>query len=73
MKGRGIQVWTIGFGMSTDPIDPARQALVACVVRGRCFFPYDGDGLRAVLATIGEPLSETIIKPRIVRSPTVPE
>ncbi|HRD78471.1 MAG TPA: pilus assembly protein [Hyphomicrobiaceae bacterium] len=67
MKGRGIQVWTIGFGMSTNPSDPARQTLVECADPGRYFFPYNGDELRAVFATIGQSLTDTVTKPRIVR------
>ena len=56
MRDAGIQVWTIGFGMSTNPNDTARQTLVQCAGEGRYFFPYNGDELRAAFQNIGSQL-----------------
>ncbi|MFM9941877.1 MAG: vWA domain-containing protein [Hyphomicrobiaceae bacterium] len=66
MKEQGIQVWTIGFGMSTNVNDPARQTLVQCADTGRYFFPYNGTELRAAFSAIGRSLSEAINEPRLV-------
>lgn len=56
MRAAGIQVWTIGFGMSTNVNDPARQTLVQCAGEGRYFFPYNGDELRVAFQNIGAQL-----------------
>lgn len=66
MRAKGIQVWTIGFGMSTNVNDPARKTLVQCADNGRYFFPYNGEELRSVFSAIGQALSEAVTKPRIV-------
>ncbi len=66
MKAQGIQVWTIGFGMSQNVNDPARQTLVQCADAGRYFFPYNGDELREAFQAIGKALSDATTKARLV-------
>jgi hypothetical protein len=56
MKDQGIIVYTIGFDMSTDNNDPARQTLIACASPGKYYFPYDGDALREAFEEIGDSL-----------------
>jgi hypothetical protein len=56
MKDDGITVYTIGFDMSTDENDPARQTLVECASPGKYYFPYDGEQLRQAFQEIGNAL-----------------
>lgn len=56
MKAKGIRVYTIGFDMSTNVNDPARQTLVACASPSSYYFPYDGDALREAFNEIGNSL-----------------
>jgi hypothetical protein len=56
MKDDGITVYTIGFDMSTNVNDPARQTLVECASPGQYYFPYDGDQLREAFQQIGNSL-----------------
>ena len=56
MKEDGIIVYTIGFDMSTNESDPARQTLVSCASPGKYYFPYDGDELREAFEEIGNSL-----------------
>ena len=56
MKDDGITVYTIGFDMSTNENDPARQTLVECASPGKYYFPYDGEQLRQAFQEIGNSL-----------------
>jgi hypothetical protein len=56
MKAKGITVYTIGFDMSTDPQNLARQTLVSCASPGKYYFPYDGEALREAFTEIGNSL-----------------
>ncbi len=56
MKDQGIIVYTIGFDMSTDNNDPARQTLISCASPGKYYFPYNGDALREAFEEIGDSL-----------------
>jgi Flp pilus assembly protein TadG len=56
MKAKGIIVYTIGFDMSTDVNDPARQTLIACASPNKYYFPYDGEALREAFNEIGNSL-----------------
>ncbi len=56
MKAKGIIVYTIGFDMSTNESDPARQTLIACASPNKYYFPYDGDALREAFEEIGDSL-----------------
>jgi Flp pilus assembly protein TadG len=61
-----ITVYTIGFGMSTDVNDPARQTLVSCASPDKYYFPYDGDQLRAAFSEIGAALVAGGAGPRLL-------
>jgi hypothetical protein len=56
MKAKGITVYTIGFDISTDPNNLARQTLINCASPGRHYFPYDGNALRQAFNEIGSSL-----------------
>ena len=56
MKAKGIIVYTIGFDMSTNVNDPARQTLQQCASPNKYYFPYDGDALREAFEEIGNSL-----------------
>jgi Flp pilus assembly protein TadG len=56
MKAKGITVYTIGFDMSTNETDPARQTLIACASPEKYYFPYDGDALKTAFNEIGRSL-----------------
>ncbi len=56
MKAKGITVYTIGFDMSTNVNDPARQTLVACASPEKYYFPYDGNALKQAFNEIGNSL-----------------
>ena len=56
MKAKGIIVYTIGFDMSTDNNDPARQTLMQCASPNKYYFPYDGEALREAFEEIGNSL-----------------
>ncbi len=56
MKAKGIIVYTIGFDMSTDNNDPARQTLISCASPGKYYFPYNGEALREAFEEIGDSL-----------------
>jgi hypothetical protein len=56
MKAKGITVYTIGFDMSTNVNDPARQTLVQCASPGKWYFPYDGNALKQAFNEIGNSL-----------------
>lgn len=70
MKAQGITVYTIGFGMSTDTTDPARQTLVSCASPNKYYFPYNGDELRAAFSDIGAALVSGGAGPRLVPGST---
>ncbi|MDX2308491.1 MAG: pilus assembly protein TadG-related protein [Hyphomicrobium sp.] len=59
MKAAGIIVYTIGFDMSTNTADPARQTLQQCASPDKYYFPYDGTQLRAAFQQIGSQLVAT--------------
>jgi hypothetical protein len=56
MKAKGITVYTIGFDISSDPNNLARQTLISCASPGRHYFPYDGQALRQAFNEIGSSL-----------------
>lgn len=56
MKAKGIIVYTIGFDMSTNVNDPARQTLQQCASPNKYYFPYDGEALREAFEEIGNSL-----------------
>lgn len=56
MKANNITVFTIGFDMSTDQNDPARQTLMQCASPGKYYFPYTGEALREAFQEIGNSL-----------------
>jgi Flp pilus assembly protein TadG len=56
MKAKGIIVYTIGFDMSTNVNDPARQTLMQCASPNKYYFPYDGEALREAFEEIGNSL-----------------
>ncbi len=56
MKDKGIIVYTIGFDMSTNPNDPARQMLQQCASPDKYYFPYNGTQLRQAFQEIGNSL-----------------
>lgn len=62
MKAKGIIVYTIGFDMSTNDNDPARQTLISCASPGKYYFPYDGDALREAFEEIGDSLVTIVTK-----------
>ena len=56
MKAKGIIVYTIGFDMSTDVNNPARQTLIQCASPNKYYFPYNGEALREAFDEIGNSL-----------------
>ena len=56
MKEKGITVYTIGFDMSTNPANVARQTLISCASPGKYYFPYNGEELRQAFEQIGNSL-----------------
>lgn len=62
MKAKGVRVYTIGFDMSTNVNDPARQTLVACASPNSYYFPYDGNALREAFNEIGNSLVTIVTK-----------
>lgn len=56
MKAKGITIYTIGFDMSTNETDPARQTLVYCASPNKYYFPYDGNALKEAFNEIGNSL-----------------
>lgn len=56
MKDEGVTVYTIGFDMSTNVNDPARQTLMQCASPNKYYFPYDGTQLRQAFQEIGNSL-----------------
>jgi len=56
MKDAGIIVYTIGFDMSTNVNDPARQTLQQCASPNKYYFPYNGTQLREAFNQIGSQL-----------------
>ncbi len=56
MKNKGIRVYTIGFDISGDANNLARQTLIACASPESYYFPYNGDSLREAFEEIGNSL-----------------
>lgn len=56
MKAKGITVYTIGFDISGDENNVARQTLISCASPGKYYFPYDGNALKEAFNQIGNSL-----------------
>jgi Flp pilus assembly protein TadG len=73
MKAKGITVYTIGFDMSTNVDDPARQTLVACASPNKYYFPYDGNALKTAFNEIGNSLVTIVTKASVDKTVLIQE
>jgi hypothetical protein len=73
MKAKGITVYTIGFNISSNTTDPARNTLIYCASPNKYYFPYDGNALKTAFNEIGNSLVTIVTKASVDKTVLIQE